>query len=86
MIYLFSRGQSSLIENDRYGLLQIDLNQAKSAGFASDPNQLLEPDINIQLGTQLLSKLGLVQYAGRIFAHQLPHVIQLADFLSRPQQ
>jgi hypothetical protein len=85
IIWFFSRGQSSLIENNRYGLLQIDLNQAKSYGFDRDPNSLLEPDLNIQLGSQLLSNLGLVQFAGRTHAHQLPLIIQLANILSYPQ-
>lgn len=84
-IWYFSRCDSSLIENNRYGLLQIDLAQAKSLGFDSNPNDLLNPETNINLGSQLLSSLGLVQFAGRIHAHQLPLVIQLASFLSRPQ-
>lgn len=81
MIWFFSRAQSSLITNNRYGLLQIDLNQAKTAGFEGHANELLNPQLNISLGSKLIQSLGLVQFAGRELSHQLPQVIQLAEFL-----
>jgi hypothetical protein len=86
MIWYFSRAQSSLITNNRYGLLQIDLDQAKTAGFQGNANELLNPELNISLGAELLIKLGIVQFAGRELSHQLPQVLQLADFLDSQSQ
>src|SRR6516225_11462624 len=42
---------------ESYGLMQVRLVTARSLGFAGDPGELFDPDLNIHLGTQLLGQL-----------------------------
>lgn len=82
IMWFASRGDSNLISNNRYGLLQVDLTQARAAGFTDQPNALLEPEINIRLGAQLLIKHGLVVFCGRELARDIPLILQLEKILS----
>jgi len=83
IMYFASKGDPNVVTGNRYGLLQIDLTQARNNGFTGEANQLLEPEINVQLGAQLLIKLGLVQFAGRDLAPQIPAILQMENFLAR---
>lgn len=67
----------NLISGERYGLLQVDLNQARSIGFQGEPNQLLDPRTNIQLAAKLIHTRGLIQYCGRTLGMQLPAIVRL---------
>lgn len=67
--------------NERYGLLQIDLTQARAHGFIAQPSELLDPPTNIRIGSELLSRLGLLVFAGRELAPQIPSIMSLEKFL-----
>lgn len=87
LIWFASKGNPSEQNGDRYGLLQLDTNQLKFHNLPSDPAALLDPDRNIKLGAQLLERIGLVEFAGRNLAPQLPAIISLAAWLdSEPSQ
>lgn len=81
LMWFASHAQTTLISGERYGLLQVDLVQARQAGFTGHPTELLKPDVNIQWGAQLLHSLGLIQFCGRTFASQIPAIMQLTDYL-----
>lgn len=81
IMWFASRGDTNLIDNDRYGLCQVELNQARTIGFTNHPNELLEPHINIRIAAQLIHKYGLLVFLGRNLAAQLPRILQLATYL-----
>jgi hypothetical protein len=81
-----SRGQTNLIQDNRYGLLQIDLAMARAHGFTGQPNDLLEPELNVQVGCDLLLRIGLIQFLGRVFASQAPIILQLAEVIYNASQ
>lgn len=81
LMWFASHANANLVTLERYGLLQVDLTQARQAGFTGNPNELLQPETNIRIGAQLLNSLGLIQYCGRALANQIPAIVQLANFL-----
>jgi hypothetical protein len=83
IMYFASRGNPNEVTGNRYGLLQIDLSQAREAGFTGLPNELLAPETNVQLGAQLLIKHGLVCFCGRALAPQIPAILQLQAYLEQ---
>ena len=86
IIWYASKGNPNEQNGNRYGLLQIDLNQAKLRGYDRQPTWLLDPALNIQFGAQLLSDIGLLEFCGRELAPQLPNIMALAQFLDSEQE
>jgi hypothetical protein len=65
----------------RYGLTQIDIKQARAIGFAGEASSLLDPPTNIRIASQLLAKVGLIQFCGRELAPQLHAIMRLEEYL-----
>jgi hypothetical protein len=82
IMYFASRGDPNTINGNRYGLLQIDLTQARNAGFRGPPNELLEPETNVKLGAQMIIRFGLVQFLGRDLGAQIPQIVQMERYLA----
>src|SRR5215475_4455817 len=83
LIWFASKGSPLEANGNRYGLLQLDLNQLKFHGYQATPHDLLNPATNIELGAKLLDRIGLLELAGRNLAPQLPAIIALANYLER---
>lgn len=83
LAWFASSANPNLVSSDRYGLLQVDLNQARQAGFTGDANSLLDPRTNVTVAVQLLTSLGLLQYCGRALACQIPAILKLESFLKK---
>lgn len=81
IIWFASHSDPNLIEGNRYGLLQIDSEQVKKIGFQGEAIQLLDPELNIKLGAQLLAQVGLVEFCGRALGMEIPRIAQLANYL-----
>lgn len=81
IIWFASRCNSNLIDSDRYGLLQVDVKQARTAGFHGDANELLDPATNIRIAAGLIHTRGLIEFCGRALASQLPAILRLESEL-----
>lgn len=87
LIWFASRCDCNLVDQDRYGLLQVDINQARAIGFSGQPNELLDPKVNIRIASQLIHSLGLIQFCGRALASQLPAILRLeSELKTRAEQ
>lgn len=82
IIWHASQGDPNIVNNERFGLLQIWLTHAKQIGFSGHENQLLDPSTNIKIGAQLISKLGILEFLGRELAPQFHSIMALERFLS----
>lgn len=81
LAWLLSRGQTNLIQDNRFGLLQIDLVLAQAHGFNRPPNDLLDPEVNVAVGANLLLQCGLIPFLGRTYAALIPTILQLAEII-----
>lgn len=81
LIWFASRCDPNLVSTERYGLLQVDINQARASGFSGQPNELLDPKVNIQVAANLIRSRGLIEFCGRALASQLPSILKLESFL-----
>jgi hypothetical protein len=84
LIWHLSQGNPNEIVNNRFGLLMVPIIHARQIGFTAHENELLNPATNIQVGAQLISKLGLLEYLGREFVSRLFSITALETYLGMP--
>jgi hypothetical protein len=82
LAWILSRGNTSLVQDNHYGLLQVNLVLARQFGYIDPPEQLLEPEKNVTVACQLLAEYGLLAFLGRINGCRMPEVLQLSKILS----
>jgi hypothetical protein len=82
LAWILSRGQTNLIQDGYYGLLQVNLELAKANGYNDNPMQLLDPATNVKIASDLLLKCGLLAFLGRLNASQASNAIELSKFIA----
>ena len=80
-IWHLSRGDPNCIGNQKFGLLQLSLEDARKLGCDSK-SDLFDARTNLELGIKLLNERGLLAFLGREFAGHYRSILELAGFLA----